>query len=106
MKQTILYGAGDLRIEDVPLEASSLQRNQVYVETEVSALCTGTDLGNYLGDSGYVPDAPRYPRWVGAASHAVYACLSDFETRFTTSGINPAQVRQFSQQTTVKIVSP
>jgi threonine dehydrogenase-like Zn-dependent dehydrogenase len=71
MKQAILYGAGDLRIEDVPLDASFLLPDQVYVETEVSALSTGTDLGNYLGDSGYIPDAPRYPRWVGYSNAGV-----------------------------------
>ncbi len=38
---------------------------EVLVETEVSALSTGTDLANYLGDSTYVPGAPDYPRAVG-----------------------------------------
>lgn len=71
MKQAILYGAGDLRIEEVPLQADSLQPDQIYVETEVTALSTGTDLGNYLGDSTYVPDAPRYPRWVGYSNVGV-----------------------------------
>ena len=65
MKQAILYGAGDLRIEELPLEAEALRPDQIYVETEVSALSTGTDLGNYLGDSTYVPNAPRYPRPCG-----------------------------------------
>jgi threonine dehydrogenase-like Zn-dependent dehydrogenase len=65
MKQAVLYGAGDLRMEERPLDANSLQPDQIYVETEVSALSTGTDLGNYLGNSTYVPGAPPYPRWVG-----------------------------------------
>jgi len=65
MRQAVLYGAGDLRLEERPLDPESLQSNQVYVETEVSALSTGTDLGNYLGDSTYVPGAPDYPRPVG-----------------------------------------
>jgi threonine dehydrogenase-like Zn-dependent dehydrogenase len=65
MKRAMLYGAGDLRIEDAPLDADALQPGQVYVETEVSALSTGTDLGNYLGDAAFVPGAPPYPRWVG-----------------------------------------
>lgn len=65
MLQAKLYGAGDLRLEEVPLDSNSLQPDQVYVETEVSALSTGTDLGNYLGDSTYVPGAPPYPRWLG-----------------------------------------
>src|SRR5580693_3821663 len=65
MKRAVLYGAGDLRIEEVPLDADALRPDQIYVETEVSALSTGTDLGNYLGDSTYVPGAPDYPRWIG-----------------------------------------
>ena len=65
MLQAILYGAGDLRLEERPLDASQLQPDEVYVETEVSALSTGTDLGNYLGRSLDVPGAPDYPRWVG-----------------------------------------
>jgi len=71
MKQAVLYGACDLRIEDVPLDADALQPGQVYVETEVSALSTGTDLGNYLGDTTYVPGAPPYPRWVGYSNVGV-----------------------------------
>src|ERR1039458_586557 len=65
MKQAMLYGVGDLRIEDSPLESEPLRPGQIYVETEVSALSTGTDFGNYLGDSTYVPGAPDYPRWIG-----------------------------------------
>jgi 2-desacetyl-2-hydroxyethyl bacteriochlorophyllide A dehydrogenase len=65
MLQAILYGAGDLRLEERPLDYSRLERDEVYVETEVSALSTGTDLGNYLGRSLDVPGAPDYPRWVG-----------------------------------------
>ncbi|MEZ5399597.1 MAG: zinc-binding alcohol dehydrogenase [Bryobacteraceae bacterium] len=65
MLQAVLYGAGDLRFEEKAIDASTLAPDEIYVETEVTALSTGTDLGNYLGDSGYVPDAPKYPRWVG-----------------------------------------
>jgi NADPH:quinone reductase-like Zn-dependent oxidoreductase len=65
MKQAILYGAGDLRIEERPLDVDSLKDHQVYVETEVTALSTGTDLGNYLGKSTEIPGAPDYPRPVG-----------------------------------------
>jgi threonine dehydrogenase-like Zn-dependent dehydrogenase len=65
VNQAILYGAGDLRIEDRPLDIEHLQPNQVYVETEVTALSTGTDLGNYLGKSTDIPGAPDYPRAVG-----------------------------------------
>ncbi len=61
----MLYGAGDLRFEERPLESQSLAPDEVYVETEVSAMSTGTDLANYLGDSTFVPGAPTYPRTVG-----------------------------------------
>jgi threonine dehydrogenase-like Zn-dependent dehydrogenase len=71
MKQAMLYGVGDLRIEDFPLAADVLQPGQIYVETEVSALSTGTDLGNYLGDSTYVPGAPPYPRRVGYSNAGI-----------------------------------
>ncbi len=64
-RQAILYGAGDLRIESFEIDPSSLGDDQVYAETEISALSTGTDLGNYLGDSTYVPGALPYPRPVG-----------------------------------------
>jgi threonine dehydrogenase-like Zn-dependent dehydrogenase len=65
MRQAILYGKDDLRLEEQTLDLRSLQSGMVYVETEVSALSTGTDLGNYLGNSTYVPGAPDYPRPVG-----------------------------------------
>jgi threonine dehydrogenase-like Zn-dependent dehydrogenase len=71
VKQAILYGARDLRIEERALDAAALEADQVYVETLVTALSTGTDLGNYLGDSTYVPGAPDYPRAVGYSNVGV-----------------------------------
>src|SRR5262245_2189685 len=71
VRQAILYGAGDLRLEERPLDAATLILDSIYVETEVSALSTGTDLGNYLGDSTYVPGAPDYPRPVGYSNVGV-----------------------------------
>jgi len=65
MKQAVLYGAGDLRIEKRQLPLTDLRDDQVYVETEVTALSTGTDLGNYEGRSTELPGAPDYPRAVG-----------------------------------------
>jgi threonine dehydrogenase-like Zn-dependent dehydrogenase len=73
VKQAILYGAGDLRFEERPLDDAYLQPDQLYVETEVTALSTGTDLANYLGDSSYVP-GPRagdYPRTVGYSNTGI-----------------------------------
>jgi threonine dehydrogenase-like Zn-dependent dehydrogenase len=71
MLQAILYGAGDLRLEEHPLEHANLSPGEIYVETEVTALSTGTDLGNYLGRSTEVPGAPDYPRWVGYSNVGV-----------------------------------
>lgn len=71
MIQAVLYGAGDLRLEQRPLDPSALQPGEVYVETEVSAFSTGTDLGNYEGRSTEVPGAPPYPRWVGYSNVGV-----------------------------------
>jgi len=42
---------------------------------------------------------------VGAKAHVVYARLSNFDMWYTTSRINPVQLRQFNQQTTVKVVN-
>jgi threonine dehydrogenase-like Zn-dependent dehydrogenase len=71
MRQAILYGQGDLRFEERPIETEFLQPGMLHVETEVSALSTGTDLGNYLGNSTYVPGAPDYPRAVGYSNVGV-----------------------------------
>ena len=43
---------------------------------------------------------------VGANAHAVYGRLSGFDVWYTTSGINPVQLRRFNQQTVVKVVQP
>ncbi|HXX24714.1 MAG TPA: DeoR/GlpR family DNA-binding transcription regulator [Terriglobia bacterium] len=42
---------------------------------------------------------------VGAKAHVVYARLSNFDMWYTTPRINPVQLRQFNQQTTVKVVN-
>jgi len=64
MKQAILHGPCDLRIEDLDLDTDNLSPGQIWVQTEVTALSTGTDRGNYEG-SEQVPGAPTYPRWIG-----------------------------------------
>lgn len=62
--KAVLYGKGDLRLETEEFD-KPLAPDEILIQTIVSALSTGTDLGNYLGDSTYVPGAPTYPRWVG-----------------------------------------
>lgn len=71
MIRAVLYGAGDLRLEETPLDPGELKADEVYVETEISALSIGTDLGNYLGRSTEVPGAPEYPRGVGYSNVGV-----------------------------------
>ena len=43
---------------------------------------------------------------VGAKSQVVYGRLSDFDIWYTTPKINPLQLRQLSQLTTVRVVNP
>jgi 2-desacetyl-2-hydroxyethyl bacteriochlorophyllide A dehydrogenase len=76
--QAIMYGAGDLRLEERPL--GDLGPDDAYVETEVTALSTGTDLGNYLGRSTDVPGAPGYPRAVGYSNVGVVKAVGDAVT--------------------------
>src|SRR5215510_3257016 len=70
VKQAILWGAGDLRLEEAKLPGP-LAADDVYVETEITALSTGTDLGNYEGRSAEVPGAPGYPRVLGYSNVGV-----------------------------------
>jgi threonine dehydrogenase-like Zn-dependent dehydrogenase len=72
--RAVLYGPRDLRIETASI-SDALGPHELLVETEVSALSTGTDLGNYLGDSTYVPGAPGYPRWVGYSNAGVVRAI-------------------------------
>ena len=64
MRRAVLHGPRDLRLEDFILDTKNLDGDEVWVETEVTALSTGTDRGNYEG-AEKVPGAPDYPRWVG-----------------------------------------
>jgi threonine dehydrogenase-like Zn-dependent dehydrogenase len=86
VRQAILYGAGDLRIEERPLDAERLKLDEIYVETEVTALSTGTDLGNYLGNSTEIPGAPDYPRPVGYSNVGI--------VRATGAQVDQARVGQ------------
>jgi threonine dehydrogenase-like Zn-dependent dehydrogenase len=77
MIRAVIYGARDLRLEDTPLDPGNLAANEVYVETEISALSTGTDLGNYSGRSTELPGAPPYPRGVGYSNVGVIRSIGD-----------------------------
>ena len=82
MKEAILHGPRDLRIEDLSLPVDDLQDHQIWIQTEVSALKIGTDRGNYEG-AERVPGAPDYPRWVGDSNLGVVRGVGDKVTQFS-----------------------
>ena len=86
-RKAVVHGKGDLRIETESLERE-LEPGEMLVRTEVTALSTGTDLGNYLGDSTYVPGAPDYPREVGYSNIGVIQSTGErvFSMRAHRSG--------------------
>jgi threonine dehydrogenase-like Zn-dependent dehydrogenase len=71
IKKAILYGAGDLRLDEELFDVSSLQDHEVLVRTLTTGFSTGTDLANYQGRSTDVPGAPDYPRPVGYSNVGV-----------------------------------
>ena len=73
----MIYGAGDLRIDDEWYDPATLKATEVLVRTRASGFSTGTDLGNYQGRSFEVPGAPQYPRWVGYSNVGVVAAVGD-----------------------------
>lgn len=81
IRRAVLYGARDLRFveENLPDEPGP---HQVFVETEVTALSTGTDLANYDGRSEELPNAPSYPRAVGYSNVGVVKRAGANATRF------------------------
>ena len=81
MKIAILRGPRDLRIEEHPLDTSRLEPDQLWVETQISALKIGTDRGNYEG-AEQVPGAPSFPRWVGDSNLGVVRGIGSAVTRF------------------------
>lgn len=83
MKIAILHGPRDIRIEEQPLDTSDLKPDEVWVQTEISALKIGTDRGNYEG-AERVPGAPDYPRWVGDSNLGVVRGVGSAVTRFQT----------------------
>lgn len=90
--EAILYGAEDLRLVPKPLNTDSLAETDVYVETEVTALSTGTDVANYAGRSTEVPGAPDYPRAVGYSNVGIIR-----KTGTKVSGLEKGQ-RVFSRK--------
>ncbi len=81
MKIAILHGPRDLRIDEQALDGDRLKPNEIWVETEISALKIGTDRGNYEG-AERVPGAPDYPRWVGDSNLGIVRGVGSDVTRF------------------------
>ena len=81
MKIVILHGPRDLRIEEQPLDTEELKPNEVWVETEISALKIGTDRGNYEG-AEQVPGSPEFPRSVGDSNLGIVRGVGGEVTRF------------------------
>lgn len=80
MQIAILHGPRDLTIEEQPLDTTNLKPNEIWLETEITALKIGTDRGNYEG-AEQVPGAPDYPRWVGDSNLAVVRGVGSAVTR-------------------------
>jgi threonine dehydrogenase-like Zn-dependent dehydrogenase len=74
-----LYGPRDIRLEEIALDTGHLQPEDVWVRTDVTALSTGTDRGNYEG-AERVPGAPDYPRWVGYSNAGTVMAVGDAVT--------------------------
>ena len=81
MKQAILHGPRDLRLEDLSLDTDNLGDRDIWVKTRISALKIGTDRGNYEG-AERVPGAPDYPRWVGDSNLGIVQKVGRSVTRF------------------------
>jgi threonine dehydrogenase-like Zn-dependent dehydrogenase len=81
MRAWKLYGPRDLRLEDTDLDTAHLAPDEIWVQTDVSALSTGTDRGNYEG-AERVPGAPDYPRWVGYSNAGTVMAAGSAVARF------------------------
>ena len=81
MKQAILHGPRDLRLEELSLDTENLGDHDIWVKTRITALKIGTDRGNYEG-AERVPGAPDYPRWVGDSNLGIVQKVGRNVTRF------------------------
>ncbi|MBK9166042.1 MAG: zinc-binding alcohol dehydrogenase [Bryobacterales bacterium] len=82
IRKAVLCGARDLRF--VEEEAPGPGPGEILVETEVTALSTGTDLANYEGRSTELPGAPGYPRQVGYSNVGVIRACGEEVGRWRT----------------------
>ena len=82
VQKAIMFGARDLRFVAEVWEESDLGPYDILVTTDVTALSTGTDLGNYEGRSQEVPGAPGYPRPVGYSNVGTVSAVGAEVTRW------------------------
>lgn len=82
IQKAILFGARDLRFVAEDWDQDGLPPYGVVVSTDVTALSTGTDLGNYEGRSTEVPGAPDYPRAVGYSNVGTIVAVGAGVTRW------------------------
>ena len=80
MIEAILHGARDLRL--VNQADPTPGPHDVFVLTAITALSTGTELGNYEGRSREVPEAPDYPRRTGYCNVGVVESTGHLVTKF------------------------
>lgn len=81
MRAWRLLGPRDLRLQDIDLDTAHLGPDELWVQTDVTALSTGTDRGNYEG-AERVPGAPDYPRWVGYSNAGTVMAVGSAASRF------------------------
>lgn len=82
IQKAIMFGARDLRFVTEDWSEAELGANDILVTTDVTALSTGTDLGNYEGRSTEVPGAPGYPRAVGYSNVGTVTAVGSKVTRW------------------------
>jgi threonine dehydrogenase-like Zn-dependent dehydrogenase len=70
-----------LRLDTRELDTEHLQPDEIWVRTDVTALSTGTDRGNYEG-AERVPGAPDYPRYVGYSNAGTVMKVGSAVTHF------------------------
>jgi threonine dehydrogenase-like Zn-dependent dehydrogenase len=76
-----MRGPRDLHLEERQLDTDRLASDEIWVRTDVTALSTGTDRGNYEG-AERVPGAPPYPRSVGYSNAGTVMAVGEQVTRF------------------------
>jgi threonine dehydrogenase-like Zn-dependent dehydrogenase len=77
----ILHGPRDLRLEEVNLNTHDLEPDEMWVQTDFSALSPGTDRANYAGVE-QVAGSPDLPRRLGYSNAGTVKKVGSAVTRF------------------------